>query len=94
MFQDISGAAVNGYLRHRVDVVRVPAARVSVLRPPTRAAGHVTGHGRRRCSTIAKKLSGWPKICKLVHAFLWEHSCERLKLAQSLRQLGVFLTYF
>ena len=90
MFQDVLGAAVNGHLRHRVDVVRVPAARVSALRPP-RAA---TGHGRRRRSTIAKKLSGWPKICKLAHAFLWKHSYERLKLAQSLGQLGVFLTYF
>ena len=34
---------------------------------------------------------GWPKRCKLAHAFLWEYSCKRLKLAQLLGQLGVFL---
>ena len=32
---------------------------------------------------------GWPKRCKLAHAFLWEHSYIGLKLAQLLRQLGV-----
>ena len=35
---------------------------------------------------------GWPKRCKLAHAFLWEYRCKRLKLAQLLGQLGVFLT--
>jgi hypothetical protein len=35
---------------------------------------------------------GWPKICKLAHAFLWEYSHKRLELAQLLGQLGVFLT--
>ena len=34
---------------------------------------------------------GWPKRCKLAHAFLWEYSYKRLKLAQLLGQLGVFL---
>ena len=34
----------------------------------------------------------WPKNCKLAHAFLWEYWCKRLKLAQLLGQLGVFLT--
>jgi hypothetical protein len=29
---------------------------------------------------------------KLAYAFLWEHSYKRLKLAQLLGQLGVFLT--
>jgi hypothetical protein len=24
---------------------------------------------------------GWPKICKFAHAFLWEYSYKRLKLA-------------
>ena len=37
---------------------------------------------------------GWPKRCKLAHAFLWEYSCKRLKLAQLLGQLGVFLTRY
>jgi hypothetical protein len=40
----------------------------------------------------ARKLLGWPKRCRLAHAFLWEHSYKRLKLAQLLGQLGVFLT--
>ena len=35
---------------------------------------------------------GWPKICKLAHAPLWECSYKRLELAQLLGQLGVFLT--
>ena len=35
---------------------------------------------------------GWPKICKFAHAFLWEHSGKRLKLAQLLGQLGDCLT--
>ena len=41
---------------------------------------------------VARKALGWPKICKLAHAFLREHSHERLQLAQFLGQLGVFLT--
>ena len=40
---------------------------------------------------VARKLLGWPKRCKLAHAFLWEHSYKRLKLAQLLGQLGVLL---
>jgi hypothetical protein len=27
-------------------------------------------------------VSGWPKRCKLAHAFLWEYSDNRLQLAQ------------
>jgi hypothetical protein len=33
-----------------------------------------------------------PKRRKLAHAFLWEYSYKRLKLAQLLGQLSVFLT--
>jgi hypothetical protein len=36
---------------------------------------------------------GWPKRCKLAHAFLWEYSCKWLKLGQLLGQLSVFLTW-
>ena len=36
---------------------------------------------------------GWPKICKLTDAFLWEYSYKRLTLAQLLGQLGFFLTW-
>jgi hypothetical protein len=32
------------------------------------------------------------QVRKLTHAFLWEYSYKRLKLAQLLGQLGVFLT--
>ena len=35
----------------------------------------------------ARKVLGRPKICKLAHAFLWEHSYTRQKLAQLLGQL-------
>jgi hypothetical protein len=35
---------------------------------------------------------GWPKRCKLAHAFLWETSCKRLQLAQVLGQPAVSLT--
>ena len=37
-------------------------------------------------------MSGWSKRCNLARAFLWEYSYKRLKLAQLLNQLGVFLT--
>jgi hypothetical protein len=40
----------------------------------------------------AREVSCWPEICKLAHAFLWEHSYKGLKLAQILGQLGGFLT--
>jgi hypothetical protein len=35
---------------------------------------------------------GWPRRYKLAHAFLWGYSYKRLKLAQLLGRLGVFLT--
>jgi hypothetical protein len=44
-------------------------------------------------SAIVRKMLGWPTRRKLVHAFLWEHSYKRLKLAQLLGQLGFFLTH-
>jgi hypothetical protein len=40
---------------------------------------------------VARKVLGWPKRCKLAHAFRWQYSCNRLKLAQLLGQLCVFL---
>ena len=46
-----------------------------------------------RDELIARNVLGWPKICKLAHAFLWEYSYKRLKLAQLLGQLGVLLTF-
>jgi hypothetical protein len=47
---------------------------------------------RQRAAAVATKVLGWPKRRKLAHAFLWEYSYKRLKLAQLLGQLGVFLT--
>jgi hypothetical protein len=41
----------------------------------------------------ARKVLGWPKKIKFAHAFLEEYSYRRLKLAQFLHQLGVFLTF-
>jgi hypothetical protein len=40
----------------------------------------------------ANPSTAWPRRCKLAHAFLWGDSYKRLKLAQLLGQLGVFLT--
>ena len=37
-------------------------------------------------------VSGWPKRYKPAHAFRWEYSYKRLKLAQLLGQLGALLT--
>jgi hypothetical protein len=47
---------------------------------------------RDHLSARARKVLGWPKLCKLAHAFPWEYSYKRLKLAQLLGQLSVFLT--
>jgi hypothetical protein len=48
--------------------------------------------GAAALALAARKVSGWPKRCKLAHAFLWECSDKRLKLAQLLGQPGVSLT--
>jgi hypothetical protein len=52
----------------------------------------VVSCGDEARSARASMVLGWPKRCKLAHAFLWEYSCKRLKMAQLLGQLGVFLT--
>ena len=38
-------------------------------------------------------MSGWPKRRTLAHAFLREYSDKRLKLAQHVDKLGIFLTW-
>ena len=43
-------------------------------------------------SVAEKKVFGFPKICKLAHAFLWDYIYKRLNLGQLLGQLGIFLT--
>jgi hypothetical protein len=40
----------------------------------------------------ASKVLGWPTRCKLARVLRWGYSHKRLKLAQLLGQLGVFLT--
>jgi len=39
----------------------------------------------------SRKVLGWPKRCKLAHAFLWQYGYKGPKLAQLLDPLGVFL---
>jgi hypothetical protein len=41
---------------------------------------------------VAREVLGWPRRFKLAHAFLRGYSDKKLKLAQLLGQLGVFLT--
>jgi hypothetical protein len=48
------------------------------------------GLGQR--PTATRKALGWSKRYQLARTFLWEHSYVRLKLAQRLGHLGVFLT--
>ena len=47
---------------------------------------------RGEALAAARKVLGWPRRCKLAHAFLRGYSDKKLKLAQLLGQLGVFLT--
>ena len=42
--------------------------------------------------SFSEKVVRLAQNMELAHAFLWEHSYKRLKLAQLLGQLGVFLT--
>ena len=63
------------------------------LPDPIQRSREILDHGPEALAeAVARKLLGWPKICKLAHAFLWEYNYQRLKLAQLLGQLGVFLT--
>ena len=39
----------------------------------------------------ARKVSGWPRRCKLARTFLWKYSYKRQKLAKLLGQLSNFL---
>ena len=66
-----------------------PRLLVPVRGVPPRLLAEVVDLGALIASTV---VIGWPKRCKLAHAFLQEYSDKRLKLAQLLGQLGVFLT--
>ena len=59
---------------------------------PTRLAAELSDQLELVPSQGAWKVLGWPKRWKLARTFLWEYSYIRLKLAQLLDQLGVFLT--
>ena len=80
-------------------LIVVPVGLAVVVHRPVRVlaeagaeqAGQGAGDGRARHHLAARKLLGWPKRCKLAHAFLHEYSDKRLKLARLLGQLGVFL---
>jgi hypothetical protein len=65
------------------------AERAAAGEPPGRA--DLILDARRPALEAARKVSGWPRRCKLAHTVRWERSYERLKLAQLLGQLGVFL---
>ena len=42
---------------------------------------------------VVRKVSGWPRRCKLDYVFLWEYACKRLYLAQLVGQLGVCFNF-
>ena len=65
---------------------------LAALRRPPMPARARRAPVYRRAFAGASKLLGWLKRCKLAHAFLCEYSYKRLRLAQLLGQLGIFLT--
>jgi hypothetical protein len=66
--------------------------RLAGNRQKRREALAVERRPRVRRHLAARKLLGWPKRCELAHAFRWKYTYKKLKLAQLLGQLGVFLT--
>jgi hypothetical protein len=73
-------------------------SRVASVGAGARASG---GHALREgvailpargiAATKARKVLSWPRRYKLTHACRWEYNYKRLKLAQLLGQLGIFL---
>ena len=47
-----------------------------------RPAEKVLSTKRRAANACTRKALGWPKRSKLAHAFMWEYSYKRLKLAR------------
>jgi hypothetical protein len=64
-----------------------------VLRAARRQEDQLAVVAAGRALEQERMVLGWPKRCKLAHAFRWEYSYKRLKLAQLLGKLGVFLTW-
>ena len=57
--------------------------RLSLLQSRRDAATSASGGAKRAHSGLRGSMEkysvlGWPKSCKLAHAFLWEHSYKRL----------------
>jgi hypothetical protein len=75
----------------RASARRSSCACLRLAAPPSAEFFHLRSDARPHA---ASKVSGWPKICKLAHAYLWEYSYKGLKLAQLLGRIGVFLTCF
>jgi hypothetical protein len=85
--------------RHRrgptaVDTDILEVAVVAAVPRPNPAVDRRQRQGGRRGGAGGRTVLGWPKRCKLAHAFLWGYSDKRLKLAQLLGELGVFLTWY
>ena len=62
-------------------ITLAPMASIAVGRPPHAMLSLTCGCGTPFQTWPARKASGWPKRHKLAHAFLWEYSYKRLKLA-------------
>ena len=84
---------------HELRAARQPVVRRPLVRPVDHQAGAEAADGaagvERRADgggLRAREAFGWPKRCKLARAFLRKQSYKRLKLAQLLGRLGVFLT--
>jgi hypothetical protein len=91
-----NGLTARGY-PHRPAQLRRPPCR-----PPADPAAAAAGRAppprprprrHRPAPAVATKVLGWPKRCKSARAFLWEYSYKKLKLAQLLGQLDVFVVF-
>jgi hypothetical protein len=62
---------------------------------PARITGALRERGGRRPVLQARQVLGWPKICKLAHAFLWELApLEKAEVGPTSGPIrGVFLTW-
>jgi hypothetical protein len=85
------------WARVTIDQFRHSALRVGSKRPagwrtlvitPTKPITLSTANQELKCegNPEARKVLGWPKRYQLAHAFLWEYSYKRLRLAQLLSQ--------
>jgi hypothetical protein len=82
-----------GHRPQVTEAAATPAARSG--RRTQKTGGRCSHHGLRdaRLGDWSEKAVRLAQRCKLAHAFLREYNYKRLKLAQLLGQLGVFLTW-